>query len=195
MIFVTVGTDHHPFDRLIGWVERWERPSGVDVFVQHGACRVPTGVAAEPFLTVGEMRERFRAADAVVCAAGPGTVMTARREGCIPIVVPRLRRLGEVVDDHQQAFAELLAFQGLVEVAYEEQELTALLDRAVRDPGSFRFSPDDTGVPVGVTRMGALIDDLLAERRPPRRLTGPGWAARLRPLGPSRRHSTDGRGR
>ena len=23
LVFVTVGTDHHPFDRLIHWMDRW----------------------------------------------------------------------------------------------------------------------------------------------------------------------------
>ena len=161
LIFVTVGTDHHPFDRLIDWVEGWDRPDDVELFVQHGACRVPQGITAAPFLSMAEMEDRFLTASAVVCAAGPGTVMAARRAGCQPIVVPRLRRLGEVVDDHQQAFAELLALEGLVATAYQEEELVELLDRAAVRPGSFRFTPDAAGVPSGVVRMGELIDDLL----------------------------------
>ena len=23
LVLVTVGTDHHPFERLIGWIDRW----------------------------------------------------------------------------------------------------------------------------------------------------------------------------
>ena len=40
-ILVIVGTDHHPFDRLIGWTNEWlkqhpEKASGL--FVQWGWC-------------------------------------------------------------------------------------------------------------------------------------------------------------
>lgn len=165
MIFVTVGTDHHRFDRLLDWVERWAADHDVDVVVQHGASRVPTGVDARDFLPVEAMADHFRRADAVVCGGGPGTVMSARDCGCIPIVVPRTAAHGEVVDDHQHAFAEVLAEEGMARVAHDEAELVGLLDAASADPAAFRFDPGTVPPPAGVARTGELIDELLARRR------------------------------
>ena len=38
MIFVTVGTDHHPFDRLIEWTDAWAAEGG------HNGALVPRPV-------------------------------------------------------------------------------------------------------------------------------------------------------
>ena len=40
-VLVSVGTDHHVFDRLMGWVEEWvaQAPEGTSVVVQHGSSR------------------------------------------------------------------------------------------------------------------------------------------------------------
>ena len=47
-VFVTAGTDHHPFDRLVDMVEAWaraRRAAGrpVRVFFQYGTSRPPEG--------------------------------------------------------------------------------------------------------------------------------------------------------
>ncbi|HBW18036.1 MAG TPA: hypothetical protein DEH11_02965, partial [Actinobacteria bacterium] len=52
-VVVTVGTDHHPFDRLISWINDWlgQHPEHADTFfVQSGAASVRPASASEPFL-------------------------------------------------------------------------------------------------------------------------------------------------
>ena len=44
LVFVTVGTDHHPFDRLCGWADAWvagARHPEVPWFVQSGTSQAP----------------------------------------------------------------------------------------------------------------------------------------------------------
>jgi UDP-N-acetylglucosamine transferase subunit ALG13 len=43
VVLVVVGTDCHPFDRLVDWVERWQEARGDSVrcVVQHGSSRAP----------------------------------------------------------------------------------------------------------------------------------------------------------
>ena len=50
----------------------------------------------------------------VVCHAGVGSIMLARRCGKRPIVVPRRLHLGEAVDDHQLPIARRLHASGVV---------------------------------------------------------------------------------
>ena len=53
-------------------------------------------------------------ADVVVCHAGVGTVLCTLRAGRTPVVLPRLKALGETVDDHQLEFTSALVDIGAV---------------------------------------------------------------------------------
>src|SRR5690606_7741132 len=123
-VLVSVGTDHHPFERLISWIERWsnDQPDAA-VFVQRGTSRTPHGVASEPLLPHAELCARMAAADCVIVQGGPGGIIDSLRAGRRPVVVPRRADLGEHVDNHQVAFARYLAERGEVELAQEEHEL------------------------------------------------------------------------
>lgn len=141
-VFVVVGTDHHPFDRLCAWVDTWARahPS-VRCFIQSGTSRPPTSAGWAPSLTHYELTARMAQAAAVVCHGGPGAIMDAREAERMPIVVPRRRALGEHVDDHQVRFAQHFATVGLARLATDEHSLATLLDAAVANPLTFRISP------------------------------------------------------
>ncbi|MGH2745050.1 MAG: glycosyltransferase, partial [Thermoleophilaceae bacterium] len=129
MILFTVGTNEQPFDRLVraaatlGGHER--------LLVQHGSSRLPHGRGDwVDFLPFDVLAARASEARVVVCHAGVGSIMLARRCGHRPIVVPRRRHLGEAVDDHQLVLARRLAQSGLVTLVEDESELGA----AVRAP-------------------------------------------------------------
>lgn len=177
IIFVTVGTDHHAFDRLLGWIERWAPTYGGEVVVQYGSGRVPRHVEAVDYLSYAKMHEHFERALAVVCAGGPGTIMGARAHGRLPIVVPRVAALGEVVDDHQGAFARVVGAEGVAVVVEDEASLVARLEEAVEDPSRFRFDPSEVPTPAGVARMGDLMEELLRQRPP--RSARRRWTTRL----------------
>lgn len=128
MIFVTLGTHHDPFTRLIDALA--ELP-GDELVVQHGHSPPPRGVReATPFLTFGEMLARVREADRVVTHAGVGSILLARREGHTPVVVPRLHRLGEHVDDHQVELTEALVAEDKVIAVWNGTGLPAALEAA-----------------------------------------------------------------
>jgi len=121
VIFVTVGTNEAGFDRLLRAVERIPQD---DLVVQcgHGAHR-PRNAHCVDFLSFGELVEHVRKADAVITHAGVGSVMVALGNGKTPIVVPRLHRFGEAVDDHQLDFARRLASNGLVVLVEDAERL------------------------------------------------------------------------
>jgi UDP-N-acetylglucosamine transferase subunit ALG13 len=70
------------------------------------------------------------AASAVVCHAGVGSIMTAIAHGHTPVVIPRLRRYDEHVDDHQLQIAEEFEREGLVIAVRESQDLGDAVWRA-----------------------------------------------------------------
>jgi UDP-N-acetylglucosamine transferase subunit ALG13 len=127
MILVTIGTNEQAFDRLVLAAAALETDE--QVIVQYGSCR-----AVEPregwmeFVPFDELSELAAQARVVVCHAGVGSILMARRAGKLPVVMPRRHALGEAVDDHQVELSRRLAASGLVTLVEDE----AGLARAVR---------------------------------------------------------------
>jgi UDP-N-acetylglucosamine transferase subunit ALG13 len=166
LIFTTVGTDHHPFDRLVRWVDGWL----LDRNGHHRArCLIQSGASQSPFvaewtdyLSYDQLQSAISQAAAVVSHGGPATIMECRRHGLIPIVVPRSRDLGEHVDDHQGLFARRLAARQEIRLVSTREQLWNLMDRAVTEPQAFRSPVDTIRVDETVKRFSNLVDDLLA---------------------------------
>jgi UDP-N-acetylglucosamine transferase subunit ALG13 len=167
---VTVGTDHHPFDRLIGWVNDWlgQHPERIPGFVvQRGPASIEPACAAPRFLDAVQLDALLDGADVMICHGGPGSIADAWARGHVPIAVPRLRRYGEVVDDHQVDFCTKLAELGRIRLAQEPATLARLLDEAISDRAQFRMSGPTADVGAAVARFGTLVEELVA--RPPGR--------------------------
>jgi UDP-N-acetylglucosamine transferase subunit ALG13 len=112
VIFATVGSTQIPFERLIRALEGLP---GDQLLVQHGPVPPPAGAArSKAYMQFPEVIESMRAADAVICHAGAGSILCALRVGHKPLVVPRLGSYRETVDDHQVELAGALAEEGKV---------------------------------------------------------------------------------
>jgi UDP-N-acetylglucosamine transferase subunit ALG13 len=141
LIFVTVGTHQQPFDRLLGALG--ELDAG-ELVVQYGPAEPPPGVArAEPYMPFERVLTCMREAETVITHAGVGSILCARREGHVPLVVPRRHDLGEHVDDHQAELTRALEPRGGIVAVWDVAELAAAVARSIRaaeppsgDPGS-----------------------------------------------------------
>jgi exopolysaccharide biosynthesis glucuronosyltransferase PssE len=123
MIFVSMGTSD-PFDRLLRAADRLTR--GEELVVQCGTSSFrPSDATCFDFLPFEGVLELMRDARVVVTHAGVGSIMAARTVGKRPIVVPRLRRFGEAVDDHQVGLGRRLHAAGLVTLVEDADELPA----------------------------------------------------------------------
>lgn len=130
MIFATVGTQGQ-FDRLIRTIDAWAGANGrTDVFAQTGPSDYRSEhISTEQFIDATEFRERVEAASLVISHAGMGSIITALELGKRIVVMPRRASLGEHRNDHQLATAKRFAEQGVITVAFTEQELIDKLDR------------------------------------------------------------------
>ncbi len=166
-IVVSVGTDHHRFDRLIGWVDEWcdEHPEAT-VVIQRGASKQSRHGRCRELFPHDELCDMFAQATAVVSHGGPSTVMDARGAGRFPIVVARDPERGEHVDQHQLRFAEHLARHHVAEVVATKEGLFEAIDRALANPADFAVAVG-RGASDGVLRFASVIDDLL--------FGGPSW--------------------
>lgn len=163
LVFVTVGTDHHPFDRLCGWSDAWVaegRHPEVPWFVQSGTSAAPVHAPARDYIRYEEMCDYMRRAVAVVCHGGPATIMDARKLGRVPIVVPRNADLGEHVDNHQQRFTKRMAELGEIHWARTQDEMFELVEKAIADPSAFATSTDGAAIAAAVAKFEELVDGL-----------------------------------
>ena len=128
MIFVTVGTDQHPFDRLVKMID-FLREKGIieeDVLIQTGSSRYrPKSCEYSEYLPFDHMVEKMKEARIVITHGGPGSIMPVVHYGKVPIVVSRKKKFGEAVDDHQISFTKKLEEKSQIIAAYDTEELEA----------------------------------------------------------------------
>jgi UDP-N-acetylglucosamine transferase subunit ALG13 len=175
-ILVVVGTDVHGFDRLTGWLRRWfaeRHPGGgaggsaPQLILQYGHSSVPDLPGAVQFLGHEELQRAMSAATLVVSHGGPATITEARRNGHLPIVVPRNPAHREHVDNHQQLFARRLGAAGMVWLCETERELAEALDKGLADPSVFALSADGQAQDAraeAVAKVGRIVEELVAQR-------------------------------
>ena len=129
MIVVSVGTNEARFDRLLDWVSAL-RPKE-KLVVQHGPSAVrPPGASCVEFLPFDDLVDLVRRSRAFVTHAGVGSIMVSLSVGRRPIVVPRLKRFGEAVDDHQVPLAMRLGAKGMLTLVQTPEELGRALSDA-----------------------------------------------------------------
>ncbi len=131
MIFVTVGTHEQPFNRLVKYMDDL-KGKGVleeEVIIQTGfSTYEPIHCTWSKFLPYQKMTEYAAGAHIVVTHGGPSSIFMPLQSGKIPIVVPRQKKYGEHVNDHQVEFAKQTAQrQGNIIVAEDVDALEELL--------------------------------------------------------------------
>ena len=161
LVVVSVGTDHHPFDRLVGWMDGWAaRHADVRVVIQRGGSPDTAHAESASLIPYDELKALFAEATVVVSHGGPSTVMDARAAGRVPVVVPRDPAHGEHVDGHQLRFSQHLSRHELATVATRQDELEAAVEAVLAHPERFAVPASLADLP-GVVAFGRVVDDLM----------------------------------
>lgn len=158
LLFATVGAIL-PFDRLVSAVAEVNTGGAIGdrVLIQTGVGGMkPPGLETVEALPFGEVQALLRDASIVVCHGGTGSIITALREGCHVIAMPRLQRLGEVYDDHQAEIVEAFEKRGLVLSAND----AAGLRRAIAATGT----RDRVLATTDPAELRAFLNRMLAQR-------------------------------
>ncbi|MDY6934873.1 MAG: PssE/Cps14G family polysaccharide biosynthesis glycosyltransferase [Spirochaetota bacterium] len=158
MIFVITGTEKFPFDRLIQEVDSLKSDNILkdDVYVQLGSCKYePIHCAWDRYITFNEMRNNIQKAETVIAHAGAGTTLLCLELGKTPIIVTRLKKYGEHLDDHQVPFARMMQKLNYVIVAYEVGDLRDCIENLNAYSSSVtQFTKDNTKL---VNHLNSLI--------------------------------------
>ena len=127
MIFVTVGSRFYPFNRLFQKLDELydEGKLTEPMFAQVGASTYePRNYEWTNFVTPEEFDQRIESADIVVSHGASGSIMKALNAEKKVIVVTRLEKYGEHINDHQLQNNEAFSSNGYVLMA--DPELTDL---------------------------------------------------------------------
>lgn len=133
MIFVTLGSQKFPFDRLLRKIDELIADGTItdEVLAQTGySTYVPENFQIIPFMDRDTFAETMAKASFVITHAGTGAIIGAVKNGKKVIAVPRLAKFGEHVDDHQLQIVDQFAQMELIEPCYDTEALDAALAKA-----------------------------------------------------------------
>ena len=106
-IFVTIGNDKHKFNRLIDTLVELDK-THEDLFfmIQYGHTQPKIkSDRYKDFISKEQFVNEIMQADLIICHAGAGTLVQVVNAGNKPIVVPRLNKFNEHLNDHQLEIA------------------------------------------------------------------------------------------
>lgn len=156
---ITVGNARQSFRRLLDAVAAHLSLLPPPVVVQHG--HTPFSAAhcrAVDFMSMQEYADHISRARIVIMHAGAGSLIHALEAGKRPIVMPRRKKFGEHVNDHQVELAQALAAEGRVLLIESDRDLVVALQAALGDEPSSPVQREESG-----GRMVELLRNTLAE--------------------------------
>lgn len=140
MIFVSLGSQKFPFNRLLQAVDDLIEKGEIQepVFAQIGSSDYrPKNYQFERFLDADAFDAALTGADVLITHAGTGVILRAVKKEKKIVVVPRQKKWGEHVDDHQEQIAQMFAELGYVSCCMDCKELKERL----RDARALKYQP------------------------------------------------------
>ena len=132
MIFVTVGTDTHQFNRLLREVDNLIKTKKINekVIIQIGySTYKPKYCKYFKFASFKEILELNKKARIIISHAGAGNIITALENNKPLILVPRMKIFNEHTDSHQLQIAKELEKEGKVISVYDIKNLWIAIKR------------------------------------------------------------------
>ncbi len=133
-IFVPLGTQKFPFKRLIVALnnlveEGFYTPE--DIVMQSTMYDVEPLFVHVGLIPVDDFNKYMQDAELVITHAGVNSIISCMQMGKALLVVPRLQKYGEHVDDHQMEIAHLMEEKYNVLVVQDLSELKMMIEKAM----------------------------------------------------------------
>lgn len=117
MILVLLGTQNNSFNRLLEEIEKNIDAGNITekVVVQAGFTKYESNkMEIFDMIPQEELEKLIKEASLVITHGGVGSIMSAVKQGKKVIAVPRLKKYGEHVNDHQLEIIETFKKQGII---------------------------------------------------------------------------------
>ncbi|HEX2945826.1 MAG TPA: PssE/Cps14G family polysaccharide biosynthesis glycosyltransferase [Clostridia bacterium] len=132
MIFVCLGTQEFQFDRLLKKLDELAARGVIkdEIVAQTGySTYKPLRFRYEKFLNFDEFDDLLEKSSLVITHGGTGTIIKALRRGKRVIAVPRMKKYGEHVDDHQREIIAVFSEKNLIMGLDDTEQLEEALSR------------------------------------------------------------------
>ena len=145
MIFVILGTQKFQMNRLIKLMDSISGRLDMPVVAQIGQSDYkPKNFEFHRFLDKSEFDGLIAEAELIITQGGVGAVMTALNYKKPVIIVPRLAKYGEHVDDHQREIALAFAKKGFVLCCDDGDNLEELIKECkIRSFSEYKSGTDN----------------------------------------------------
>ena len=134
MIFVAVGTQKFQLNRLLKSIDDLVEKGQLkgEVFAQIGhSDYMPRNYGYQDFLSKDDFQSCISRCDLLITHSGVATIIAGLKLNKRVVVVPRLAKFGEHVDDHQIQIAKSFSEQNLVLMCGETDDLAETAERAM----------------------------------------------------------------
>lgn len=102
MVFLSVGTQKQDFSRMFSLVEASKILENEKIIAQSGYTAYQSDkIDNIPFMDEATFEEKIKEADMIICHGGVGTIFHALHQKKTVLVIPRLAKYHEHVNDHQ----------------------------------------------------------------------------------------------
>lgn len=130
MILVLLGTQNNSFHRLLEEIQKCIDDGTIEdkVVVQAGSTRFESNnMEIFKLIEQNKFNELIKQADIIITHGGVGSIVTSVKLGKKVIAVPRLKKYGEHVNDHQIQIIETFSKQGFIKGIKDVSELEEAL--------------------------------------------------------------------
>lgn len=133
MIFVTVGTQKFQFDRLLKKLDVYKSETNEDheLIAQIGYSNYkPNNYEFVDFLPPKKLLQYIQQSEMVITHAGTSSIIQALKMEKKVLVVPRQKKYGEHVDNHQIEICKAFSSENYIEDVYNINDLAEKINKA-----------------------------------------------------------------
>lgn len=148
LIFITLGSQKFQFNRLLKEVDRLIEEDAIKekVCAQIGYSDYkPKNYSYENFMDRSTFTKFMDNCDLLITHGGTGAIITGVKKEKKVIAIPRLKKYGEHVDDHQLDIVSQFKDMGFIYAVYEMKELEEAL-RLIRGMNFKRYHSNTAAV-------------------------------------------------
>jgi UDP-N-acetylglucosamine transferase subunit ALG13 len=157
MVFVVLGTQYRPFTRFLNEIENLITALAIkdEFIVQSGYTKCKSDLFQSfEFVESSKFMEYINTADIVITHAGSGAIFNAIKNNKKIIAVARLKKYGEMVDDHQTELVRKLSTEGyIIDGTYSLIEAWKKLENFIPKANDFHI--------IEIFKLKEYIDSLM----------------------------------